>query len=135
MWIVPAKVGGYWNWELAVAGTKLGYAAVFEQQFQKLEGVVRTENRHGIFHDVSLRGREISFVLMMTLPELGFTRHEFTGRVDGDTMQGVVKITLPPRPDAEDDEPLESLVVPWTAHRVQVSPYFAPVGPTLPASK
>lgn len=135
MWIVPAKVGGYWNWRLDVAGRTLDYAAVFEQQFQKLEGVVRTENRHGIFHDVSLRGREISFVLMMTLPDLGFTRHEFTGRVNGDVMQGVVKFTLPPKPDDAEDEKLETRVIQWTARRVATSPYFDPVGVTLPDRK
>lgn len=135
MWIVPAKVGGYWNWQLDIEGRRLDYAAVFEQQFQKLEGVVRAENRHGIFHDFSLRGREISFVLMMTLPDLGFTRHEFTGRVDGDVMQGVVKITLPPKADEEEDEKLETRVVNWTARRVVTSPFFAPVGVVLPDRK
>jgi hypothetical protein len=128
MWIVPAKVGGYWNWQLDIAGHKLDYAAVFEQQFQKVEGVVRAQSRHGIFHDFSLRGREISFVLMMTLPDLGFTRHEFTGRVNGDAMEGVVKITLPPKPDEEEDEKLDTRVLPWKAQRVPTSPFFAPVG-------
>lgn len=135
MWTVPAKVGGYWNWQLDIGGRKLDYAAVFEQQFQKLEGVVRTENRHGIFHDLSLRGRELSFVLMMTLPDLGFTRHEFTGRVNGDTMHGVVKITLPPKSEEEEDEKLETRVVDWSARRVDASPYFAPVGVVLPDKK
>lgn len=135
MWTVPAKVGGYWNWQLDIAGRKLDYAAVLEQQFQKLEGVVRTENRHGIFHDFTLRGREISFVLMMTLPDLGFTRHEFTGRVNGDTIQGVVKITLPPKSDEEEDEKLESRVINWTARRVASSHYFDPVGVVLPDRK
>lgn len=128
MWIVPAKVGGYWNWQLDIAGRKLDYAAVFEQQFQKLEGVVRTESRHGIFHDLSLRGREVSFVSTTTLPDLGFTRHEFTGRVNGDSMEGVVKITLPPKPEEEDDDKLETRVIPWKAQRVQTSSFFAPVG-------
>lgn len=135
LWIVPAKVGGYWHWDLEIAGRKLDYAAVFEQQFQKLEGVVRAQNRHGIFHDLSLRGREISFVLMMTLPDIGFTRHEFTGRIAGDAMQGVVKITLPPKSDEEYDDKLETRVLPWTARRVPSSPFFAPVGIPLPERK
>jgi SAM-dependent methyltransferase len=78
LWIVPAKVGGYWNWQLAIGGVQCSYASVFEQHFQALEGVVRAGKRHGILNDVKLRGEEISFVLMMTLEELGFTRHEFT---------------------------------------------------------
>lgn len=127
MWIVPAKVAGYWDWALEFGGMKRSFSAVFEQRFQSLEGVVRTGNRHGIFHDLKLRGEEISFVLMMTLPDLGFTRCEFTGRVKGDAMQGVVKITLPPKTEEEDEE-LETVVLPWQARRVATSGFFAPAG-------
>lgn len=127
MWIVPAKVAGYWDWDLEFGAMKRSFSAVFEQRFQTLEGVVRTGNRHGIFHDLKLRGEEISFVLMMTMPNLGFTRGEFTGRVKGDTMHGVVRITLPPKTDEEDEE-LETAVLPWQARRVVSSAFFAPAG-------
>ena len=127
LWIVPAKVEGFWDWELDVGGARRRYAAVLEQRFQTVEGVVRTGNRYGIFNDVKLRGAEISFVLMMTLPSLGFTRHEFTGHVHGDRVEGVVRITMPPRTNEEDEE-LETFVLPWRAERVQTSAFFAPVG-------
>jgi len=127
MWIVPAKVAGYWNWELPIAGVRQGYAALIEQRFQELEGVVRTGRRHGLFNDMKLRGQEISFVLMMTLPGIGFTRHEFTGRVRGDTMEGVARVTLPPKTKEEDEE-LETIVLPWRATRSQKSAYHEPVG-------
>jgi hypothetical protein len=127
MWIVPAKVGGYWNWNLTVGGIQRDYAAVLEQRFQSLEGVLRTGKRHGILNDMKLRADEISFVLMMTLEGLGFTRHEFTGRVRGDTMEGVVRITLPPKTNEEDEE-LETVTLPWQARRSTTSAYFAPVG-------
>jgi len=127
MWIVPAKVGGYWDWRLNVGGVERSYSAVFEQRFQSLEGVVRAGNRHGIFHDLKLHGEDISFVLMMTLQDLGFTRHEFTGRVSADTMQGAVKITMPPKTNEEDEE-LETVVLPWQAKRSQTSAFFAPTG-------
>jgi protein-L-isoaspartate O-methyltransferase len=127
MWIVPARVAGYWDWQLDVGGVQRAYSAIFEQQFQTLEGVVRTGNRHGIFHDLKLLGEQVSFVLMMTLPNLGFTRHEFTGRVTGDTMQGVVKITLPPKTNEEDEE-LETVVLPWQARRTATSAFLAPTG-------
>jgi SAM-dependent methyltransferase len=127
LWIVPARVGGYWNWELALGGIRRSYASVFEQQFQTLEGVVRAGRRHGLLTDVKLRGEEISFVLMMTLEGLGFTRHEFTGRVRGDTMQGVVRITMPPKTNEEDEE-LETVVLTWRAQRTARSAYFDPVG-------
>lgn len=127
MWVVPAKVAGFWDWRLAVGGAERTYSAIFEQRFQTLEGVVRTANRHGIFHDMKLHGEDISFVLMMTLPGLGFTRHEFSGRVTGNTMQGAVKITLPPVTNEEDEE-LETIVLPWQAKRVPTSAFFAPTG-------
>ena len=127
LWVVPAKVGGYWDWRLNVGGVERPYSAIFEQRFQSLEGVVRTGNRHGIFHDLKLRGADISFVLMMTMPNLGFTRHEFSGRVDGDTMQGAVKITLPPVTNEEDEE-LETIVLPWQAKRGATSAFFSATG-------
>jgi predicted O-methyltransferase YrrM len=127
LWIVPAAVGGYWEWQLTLGGTQRLYSAVFEQRFQTLEGVVRAGSRHGLFHDLKLRGEEISFVLMMTLADLGFTRHEFTGRVRGDRMEGLVRVTMPPKTNEEDEE-LETFVLPWAARRVSASAYFAPVG-------
>jgi hypothetical protein len=127
MWIVPAKVAGYWDWELPIAGVRQSYAAIVEQRFQELEGVVRTGRRHGLFTDMKLRGSEISFVLMMTLPGIGFTRHEFTGRVRGDTMEGVARITLPPKTKEEDEE-LETVVLPWRATRSAKTAFLDPVG-------
>jgi hypothetical protein len=130
LWIVPARVAGFWDWELAIAGTRQRYSAVFEQHYQSLEAVVRTGNRHGIFHDLKLRGEEISFVLMMTLPDVGFTRQEFSGWVHGNRMEGSVRVTLPPKTNEEDEE-LETLVLPWQAARVPSSRFFAPVGVDL----
>jgi hypothetical protein len=130
LWIVPARIEGYWDWELTVGGTRQRYAAAFEQRFQSLEGVVRAGNRHGIFHDMKLRGEEISFVLMMTLRGVGFTRHEFTGWVRNDRMEGNVRITLPPKTNEEDEE-LETMVLPWQATRAGASNFFAPVGVDL----
>ena len=127
MWIVPAKVGGEWTWQLPIAALRHRYTAMFEQRFQSLEGIVRAGNRHGIFHDLKLRGEDIAFTLMMTLQGAGFVRHEFTGRVRGDGMQGVVRVTLPPKTNEEDEE-LETVVLPWEAKRASARTFFEPVG-------
>ena len=127
LWIVPAKVGGFWSWQLPIAALRHQYAAIFEQRFQSLEGVVRVDGRHGIFHDLKLRGEDIAFTLMMTVEGVGFVRHEFTGRVRGDTMQGVVRVTLPPKTNEEDEE-LESAVLSWEAKRSSTTAYYGPVG-------
>ena len=40
MWIVPARVAGNWVWDLTLAGRRFRQAAVLEQHFQQVEGVV-----------------------------------------------------------------------------------------------
>ena len=127
LWIVPAKVDGYWSWELPIAALRHNFSAMFEQRFQTLEGIVRAGRRHGIFHDLKLRGEEIAFTLMMTIDGVGFTRHEFSGRVRGDSMQGIVRITMPPKTQEEDEE-LETMVLPWQAQRTPRSMFSDPVG-------
>jgi len=130
LWVVPARVAGNWTWELPVAGARRTYAAVFDQRFQTLEGVVRVGARRDLFNDLKLRGEEISFTLGMTLSGLGYARHEFTGRVRGETMEGVAKVTLPPK-TKDEDEALETVVLPWRAKRTGTSAYFEPTGVNL----
>ena len=120
MWVVPAKIGGYWNWNLTVGKTKWPYAAVIEQNFQAVEGVVRIGDRRGVLDAMKVNGDEISFSLMVTLPGVGLTRHQFSGRVKGNVMEGTVKIL---------HEPFEKgFDLPWRAERVTKSAYFAPTG-------
>ncbi|MGH8702692.1 MAG: SAM-dependent methyltransferase, partial [Burkholderiales bacterium] len=107
MWIVPARVAGNWSWELTIAGRQVAYAAVKEQRFQMVEGVVRAGNRRELLHDVKLRGEDISFSLMMTLDNVGFVRHEFRGKARGDVIVGTASVSLPPHE--------KTLELPWRA--------------------
>jgi hypothetical protein len=120
MWIVPARVAGNWSWELPIAGRRLAYAAITEQSFQVVEGVVRAGNRREQLHDVKLRGEDISFTLMMTLEDAGFVRHAFRGKVRGDVIVGTASVSLPPHE--------KTLELPWRATRTADSAYFAPTG-------
>jgi len=106
-WIVPARVDGNWSWTLPAGTAKRTYAAVFEQRFQNVEGV-------------KLNGDQISFSLMLTLDGLGLVRHQFEGRVQGDKIEGTVRLLR---------EPYDQLAeVPWQAQRTPASAYFAPTG-------
>lgn len=125
MWVVPAKIAGNWNWELPVAGGKRAYAAVLEQQFQKAEGVVRVGGRRGVFDSMELRGEDIAFRLGMTIDGLGYTRHEFRGKVRGDTIIGTASVAVSKKGKDEDEEVFE---LPWRATRAAMSAYFAPTG-------
>jgi len=121
LWIVPARVEGYWTWELPVGGRNVTYGTIQEQRFQAVEGVARAGNRRELLQDVKLRGEDISFNLGMTLDGIGFVRHEFRGKVRGDTIVGTARISLPPH----EAKPTE---VPWKAVRTAKSNYFEPTG-------
>jgi hypothetical protein len=122
MWIVPARIAGGWDWDLNVAGRRIGYASVVDQQFQKVEGAARVGDRREVLNDVTLRGADITFVLNITLDGLGLTRHEFSGKVNGDQIAGTVKVTPPGQ---------ETLSLPWRARKTERSRYFAPTGTAM----
>jgi hypothetical protein len=119
MWIVPARVEGYWSWELNLDARRHSYAAILEQRFQTVEGVARTGIRREVLNDVKLRGEELSFTLALTLPGVGYARHVFSGKVSGETIEGTVRVSLP-----ED----RNFDLPWRAKRTTTSAYFEPTG-------
>jgi len=124
LWIVPARVAGNWSWELTVGGMRRPYAAVLNQYFQTIEGVVRAGDRRGILHHMKVIGDTVSFSLDMTLDGTGPTRHEFNGRFSGDRITGTVRTV---RIKGE-EEIGETLTLPWQATRGASSAYFAPTG-------
>jgi hypothetical protein len=119
MWIVPAKVGGGWQWNFDIGGKRIRYAAFIDQRFQMLDGVARAGDRREVLEAITLRGTAIRFTLAITLDGMGLTQHEFTGAVNGDEMAGTVKIT----PASQSTQEL-----PWRARRANQSDYFAPTG-------
>ena len=123
MWIVPARLSGGWDWDLNVAGRRIRYASVIDQQFQKVDGFVRAGDRREVANAMTLRGDDITFMLNITLDGLGLTQHEFSGKVNGDQIVGTVKVT-PPDPQA-------TLTLPWRARKTERSRYFAPTGTAM----
>ena len=86
LWIVPAPVEGAWRWNGYGSGPK-EYQVRLRQQFQKVEGEVELDGRPGQLRDVKLRGDEISFTVL----DASGTRRDFSGRVTGNSMQGLMK--------------------------------------------
>jgi len=122
MWVVPARLAGYWEWDLAVGNATHRYSALVEQRFQEVEGVARSGQRRGVLDGMKLVGDELTFSLMMTLPGVGLVRHRFSGRVQGDVIEGRVSLQREP-----DDTAIE---LPWRAERATRSAYHAPTGMT-----
>lgn len=87
LWIVPAPVDGTWRWNGSGNGPK-EYEVALRQQFQKVDGAARLDGRLGQLRDVNLRGDQISFTVL----DADGARRDFSGRVSGNTMQGVVKL-------------------------------------------
>jgi hypothetical protein len=121
VWVVPAKVGGAWTWELPIGDAQHSYIALVDQCFQMAEGVARVGNRRGLLDDLKLSGDRITFVLQTRVEGVGPTRHQFEGRVKGDSIEGIVKITT--------DKIKTPMELPWRATRsAQSAAYFAPTG-------
>ena len=91
LWHVPAKVAGKWQSEVsAAAGKPVPLELAFDQSFQIVEGTMRSGADSTAIRG-RLNGETISFI---TQPKgsPGGQRHEFRGRVVGDTIDGTVKI-------------------------------------------
>lgn len=86
LWIVPAPVEGAWRWNGTGSGPK-EYQLKLRQQFQKVEGAIELDGRPGQLRDVKLRGDQISF----TVVDGAGARRDFSGRVAGKSMQGLMK--------------------------------------------
>jgi hypothetical protein len=104
LWIVPAKVEGTWRW-----GGSHNYELILQQHFQQVEGLVKADNKVAQFRNAKLQGDRISFSVT-EYSGMGNVQRDFTGRVNGDTMQGIVK-----RSDAGGEEK-------WTAKRIAGAP-------------
>ena len=80
LWIVPAKVDGAWRMQLDGRGE---YRLALKQRYQNFEGTVTAGSRQTELISPKINGTEIRFVM-----EQGIDRGEFSGRVDGNRMEG-----------------------------------------------
>jgi hypothetical protein len=119
---VPARVAGGWDWELNVDGRRVRYATFLEQRFQTVEGVARAGDRREVIDGVTLRGADFAFSLNITVDPLGLTRHDFSGKVNGDEIVGTVTLTPSNKP---------AMTLPWRARRATRSAYFGPTGTAM----
>jgi hypothetical protein len=90
LWYVPAKVAGKWQAQISAGGKEAPQEIVFDQLFQILEGTLRAGNESAQLRG-RLNGEQVTF---STQPKgsPGGQRHEFTGRVNGDKIEGSVRI-------------------------------------------
>lgn len=91
LWIVPAPVAGIWRW--AVTPGQKETELTLRQQYQQVEGLVKLDNgKMGHLRNVRLRGDQISFSIHEVTGTSSTTRRDYTGRVNGNTIQGTFRI-------------------------------------------
>lgn len=94
-WIVPAKVAGWWRWEISYPGyfeQPLQYEARLKQKFQDVEGDILLNGGAISIHDATLRSDRIAFSATGELDDR-IVRHDFSGTVRGKEIVGTVRLS------------------------------------------
>ena len=108
LWIVPAKVGGRWQAQINSPAHSGGLELEFAQKFQKLEGSAKSGGQTVALLAPKIEADQLSFAFS-TKPGDSATRHQFTGAVKGDTIEGLVKV----------GDGAKQQQLPWSAKIVQ----------------
>jgi hypothetical protein len=91
LWTVPAKVGGRWQAQIKSPAHAGNLELEFSQRFQMLEGSARDGGRQIALVAPKIEADRLTFAFFAK-PGDNATRHEFTGTVKGDAIEGIVKV-------------------------------------------
>ncbi|MBI3935506.1 MAG: class I SAM-dependent methyltransferase [Betaproteobacteria bacterium] len=104
LWIVPARVAGKWQSQLALRGKPAPYEFELRQTFQKIDGTARVGSQTVKLQGGRLSGEQISFTLTARV-DGAMLRHNFRGRARSGAIEGTVTI----------GEGAKQYQVPWSA--------------------
>ena len=91
LWYVPANAAGKWQMRVPVGGQTLAVDMDLSQRFQMLSGSARINDQPAQVQGARLRGDEVTFWLTLGRGANAI-RHEFNGKVQGDTINGVLRV-------------------------------------------
>jgi phospholipid N-methyltransferase len=80
LWVVPARIGGAWRLQVDDNGE---YDLTLQQSYQRLMGSAEGRGGKASLLEPKIHGTELSFLML-----LGADHRRFTGRVDGDRIEG-----------------------------------------------
>jgi len=92
LWTVPANVAGQWQWQLYFQGEYQDFDLEIEQYFQDIRGDVYNQNQKLFVFNPSLAGDQIRFSLISEMGDR-MIRQDYSGRVQGDIIDGTVKLS------------------------------------------
>ena len=104
-WVVPGRAAGRWVWKLARDGRPVEFEAALQQNFQAIEGTVRTGGSTARVENARLTGESIAFSAL-----LDGTRYEFSGRIYNHAIEGAARIA----------RGTETRELPWSAVRAEI---------------
>ena len=90
-WVVPAKVAGRWESDIAAGGKAVPWHFNFEQNFQLVHGTVRIGDRDLRLPQFRLTGEQIAFNVVLPAGGNSVT-HRFSGRVRDGAIEGTVTV-------------------------------------------
>ena len=90
-YIVPAKIAGRWQSQIASGAQPANWEFEFAQRFQMFDGVAMSGGRKITLRVPKLEGDQLSFQFL-TKPGDNSTRHEFKGTVKGDLIDGTLRL-------------------------------------------
>jgi len=88
LWIIPASVGGVWQWTVKNPQGEIQYRLSLEQEFQVVRGeLTPAGSKPSRINSASLTGSELKFTAMVPDGQRQ-VRVNFKGTVNGDTIKG-----------------------------------------------
>ena len=104
LYIIPARIAGRWDSEIAVGGKPVAYQFNFEQNYQLVYGTARAGDRDLKLPQFRLSGERVAFNLPVPASS-GPVIHRFNGLARDGAIEGTVTI----------GEGASQRVVPWKA--------------------
>lgn len=92
LWIVPAKVSGWWHWKLSFPDEDHTFDLDLNQNYQNISGVVKNRDYDLQIFDADLKGDQIKFSLYAEV-DSRMIRQDYKGRVQGNSIAGTVQVT------------------------------------------
>jgi hypothetical protein len=95
-WVVPVNATGSWSWTMP--GDNKKYELQISQQFQQVQGKVSSGGMSGPLKDAKLVGDQLTFT-MVDIVNGKITPLKFSGRVNGNTIEGAMEMPGEPHND------------------------------------
>jgi hypothetical protein len=104
-WVVPGRAAGRWVWRLAPDGKPVDFELALQQNFQAIEGDLKSGKSTARVENARLTGESIAFAVTVDR-----VRYEFSGRIYNHAIEGKATVV----------RGTESRELPWSATRSEI---------------